>query len=143
MKKIIAMIPARIGSKRIPRKNLRLINGKPLIAYILETLKKVKLFDEIYLNADDAVFEKIRKVALVNIGEKLDLQLMGKINSDLKVSSSVKRRALFSISHPNSQPYMDITAIASKIAARLERNMLVSSNESGLTGLFKRLMGHF
>jgi flagellar biosynthesis protein FlhG len=91
----------------------------------------------------EAVFEKIRKVALANIGDKLDLQLMGKINSDLKVSSSVKRRALFSISYPNSQPHTDITAIASKIASRLERNMLVSSNESGLTGLFKRLMGHF
>ncbi|WP_415398055.1 MinD/ParA family protein [Sulfurimonas sp. CS5] len=90
-----------------------------------------------------AVFEKIRKVALANIGENLDLQLMGKINSDLKVSSSVKRRALFSILYPNSQPHTDITAIASKIATRLERNMLVSSNESGLTGLFKRLMGHF
>ncbi len=90
-----------------------------------------------------AVFEKIRKVALANIGENLDLQLMGKINSDLKVSSSVKRRALFSILYPNSQPHTDITAIASKIATRMERNMLVSSNESGLTGLFKRLMGHF
>ncbi|EDZ61640.1 flagellar biosynthesis protein FlhG [Sulfurimonas gotlandica GD1] len=91
----------------------------------------------------EAVFEKIRKVALANIGEKLDLQLMGKINSDVKVSSSIKRRALFSVSYPNSQPHTDITAIASKIASRLERNMLVSPNESGLTGLFKRLMEHF
>jgi CMP-N-acetylneuraminic acid synthetase len=66
MKKIIAMIPARIGSKRIPRKNLRLIDGKPLVAYILETLKKVKLFDEIYLNADDIIFEKIAKYYDVN-----------------------------------------------------------------------------
>lgn len=59
MKKIIAMIPARIGSKRVPKKNLRLIDGKPLIGYILETLKKVKIFDEIYLNADDLIFQKI------------------------------------------------------------------------------------
>ncbi|WP_373000580.1 P-loop NTPase [Sulfurimonas sp.] len=91
----------------------------------------------------EAVFDKIRKVALANIGDKLDLQLIGKINSDVKVSSSIKRRALFSVSYPNSQPHVDITAIASKIASRLERNMLVSPNESGLTGLFKRLMGHF
>ena len=91
----------------------------------------------------EAVFDKIRKVALANIGDKLDLQLLGKINSDVKVSSSIKRRALFSVSYPNSQPHADITAIASKIASRLERNMLVSPNESGLTGLFKRLMEHF
>ena len=91
----------------------------------------------------EAVFEKIRKVALANIGGNLDLQLIGKINSDIKVSSSIKRRALFSVAYPNSQPYTDITQIANKIAARLERNMLVTPNESGLTGLFKRLMEHF
>lgn len=91
----------------------------------------------------EAVFEKIRKVALANIGGNLDLQLIGKINSDVKVSSSIKRRALFSVAYPNSQPYTDITQIANKIAARLERNVLVTTNESGLTGLFKRLMEHF
>jgi len=90
-----------------------------------------------------AVFEKIRKVALANIGDKLDLQLIGNINSDVKVSSSIKRRELFSAAYPNSQPYNDIMAIASNISSRLERNMLVNPNESGLTGLFKRLMGHF
>jgi len=57
--KIVAMIPARIGSKRIPKKNLRLIDGQPLISYILKTIKKTDLFDEIYLNADDEIFEKI------------------------------------------------------------------------------------
>lgn len=60
-KKIIAMIPARIGSKRVPKKNLRLIDGKPLISYIIESVKKVSIFDEIYLNADDLVFEQIAK----------------------------------------------------------------------------------
>jgi CMP-N,N'-diacetyllegionaminic acid synthase len=58
-KKIIAMIPARIGSKRVPKKNLRLIDGKPLIAYIIETLQKIDIFDEIYLNADDLIFKNI------------------------------------------------------------------------------------
>lgn len=61
MKKIIAMIPARIGSKRIPKKNIRLIDGKPLIGYVIETIKKTAVFDEVYLNADDLIFEKIAK----------------------------------------------------------------------------------
>jgi flagellar biosynthesis protein FlhG len=91
----------------------------------------------------EAVFEKIHKVAMANIGGNLDLQFMGKINNDVKVSSSVKRRDLFSVSYPNSQPYNDITAIANKIISRLERDVLVSKNESGLTGLFRRLMEHF
>ena len=61
MKKIIAMIPARIGSKRVPKKNIRLIDGKPLIGYVIETIKKTTVFDEVYLNADDLIFEKIAK----------------------------------------------------------------------------------
>lgn len=91
----------------------------------------------------EAVFSKIKKVAQANIGPNLELELIGKINSDLKVSSSVKQRALFCASHPSSQPYRDIVAIANKITAKLERNMLVKANESGLSGLFKRLMEHF
>jgi len=90
-----------------------------------------------------AVFDKIQKVAHANIGSKLDLQLIGKIDSDVKVSSSVKQRALFTINHPSSGPTKDIELIAKQIAFKLERNVLVNSNESGLTGLFKRLMEHF
>lgn len=58
-KKIVVMIPARIGSKRVPKKNLRLIDGEPLISYIIKTIKETNLFDEVYLNADDRVFEEI------------------------------------------------------------------------------------
>ena len=90
-----------------------------------------------------AVFGKIKKVALANIGSNLELDLIGKIDSDIKVSSSVKQRALFCVSHPSSQPYKDIVSIANKISSKLERNMLVKANESGLSGLFKRLMEHF
>lgn len=90
-----------------------------------------------------AVYEKIKKVALANIGTKLDLKLIGKINSDVKVSSSVKQRALFSVSYPGSSVHKDIVAIANTIAQRLERNVLVSPSESGLSGLFRRLVKHF
>lgn len=90
-----------------------------------------------------AIFNKIKKVALANIGDDLDLKLIGKINDDTKVSSAVKQRALFSITNPSSQPHRDIVAIANNIAKKLERDVLVTPNESGLTGLFKRLMEHF
>ena len=90
-----------------------------------------------------AVFEKIKKVADLNIGGGLDLQLLGKINTDTKVSSSVKQRSLFCVEYPNAKPTADIEAIALKISRNLERNMLVTSDESGLSGLFKRLLKHF
>ncbi|MCK9473575.1 MAG: P-loop NTPase [Sulfurimonas sp.] len=90
-----------------------------------------------------AVYEKIKKVALANIGEKLNIKLLGKINSDIKVSSSVKQRALFSVLHPGSVVHKDILSIANAISKGLERDVLVMPSESGLSGLFKRLVKHF
>ena len=57
--KIVAMIPARMGSKRVKSKNLRILNGKALIEYILDTVSKVDLFDAVYVNSEDSVFANI------------------------------------------------------------------------------------
>ena len=58
-KKIIAMIPARIGSKRLKKKNLVLINNKPLINYAIDAAKKSRIFSKIVLNSDHKIFKKI------------------------------------------------------------------------------------
>lgn len=49
----IAIIPARGGSKRIPRKNIKPFNGRPVIAYSIEAALKSKLFDEVMVSTDD------------------------------------------------------------------------------------------
>lgn len=59
MTKVLAMIPARIGSERLKKKNLALLNKKPLIYYAINAAKKSKIFKEIYINSDDKVFKKI------------------------------------------------------------------------------------
>lgn len=51
--KAIAIIPARGGSKRIPRKNIREFCGKPLISYSIETALKSKLFSHVIVSTDD------------------------------------------------------------------------------------------
>jgi len=91
----------------------------------------------------NAVYQKIKKVALANIGEQLNLKLIGKINADAKVSTSVKQRALFCATYPSSVVHKDIIAIANSITSTLERDVLVTPSESGLSGLFKRLVKHF
>src|SRR6202008_4622527 len=50
----IAVIPARGGSKRIPRKNVRDFCGKPMIAWPIEELRAARLFDHIVVSTDDA-----------------------------------------------------------------------------------------
>ena len=57
--KIICMIPARMGSKRVPKKNIRLLAGRPLISYALRSAQEAKVFDEIYLNSEDEIFREI------------------------------------------------------------------------------------
>ena len=56
----IAIIPARGGSKRIPRKNVRQFCGLPLIAYSILAAKNSDLFDHIIVSTDD---EQIREIA--------------------------------------------------------------------------------
>ncbi len=89
------------------------------------------------------IFDKIKKVAEDNIGGNLNLEFLGKVNKDVKVSSSVKQRALFAAKYPLSEPARDIDLLVQKVASKLERNVLVNSNESGLSGLYKRLIKHF
>ncbi len=59
-KKILAIIPARGGSKRIPRKNIKDFLGKPIIAYSIEAALNSRLFDEVMVSTDD---EEIARVA--------------------------------------------------------------------------------
>ncbi len=59
-KKIIAIIPARGGSKRVPRKNIKPLAGKPLIFYAINAALKSKYLDRVIVSTDD---RKIAKVA--------------------------------------------------------------------------------
>jgi N-acylneuraminate cytidylyltransferase len=49
----IAIIPARGGSKRIPRKNIRLFCGKPMIARSIEAALESGVFDSVVVSTDD------------------------------------------------------------------------------------------
>lgn len=60
MANAIAIIPARGGSKRIPRKNIKDFYGRPLIAYSIQTALASKLFDKVIVTTDD---EEIAKIA--------------------------------------------------------------------------------
>lgn len=58
---IVAIILARGGSKGIPRKNIRLLSGKPLIAYTIEAAKRCSLIDRVIVSTDDDEIVKIAK----------------------------------------------------------------------------------
>lgn len=60
-KRVLAIIPARGGSKGVPRKNVRILAGKNLIAWTIEEAKKSKYIDRIILSSEDEEIIKIAK----------------------------------------------------------------------------------
>lgn len=73
----LAIIPARGGSKRIPRKNIKLFAGKPIIAYSIEAAIRSNLFEEVMVSTDD---EEIAEIAL-HYGAKVPF-MRSKKNAD-------------------------------------------------------------
>ena len=65
--KNIAIIPARSGSKGLKDKNIKELNGKPLLAYSIEAAKKSKLFDEIMVSTDSEKYAEIAKQYNANV----------------------------------------------------------------------------
>ena len=58
---VIAMIPARMGSVRLPRKNLRHLNGVPLITRAIRKCRQASVFDSIWVNSEHLQFSDIAK----------------------------------------------------------------------------------
>lgn len=54
---IIAIIPAKGGSKRLPNKNMSMLNGQPMINYSIEYVKKSKLIHKAYISTDDDLID--------------------------------------------------------------------------------------
>lgn len=79
---MLCAIPARGGSKRLPRKNLRALGGKPLIAHTIEVARKTGLFDHVYVCTDD---REIAEVA-VSYGATVPILMPGELCGDLAAS---------------------------------------------------------
>jgi len=113
--KIIAMVPARLGSKRVKKKNLRLIDGIPLIQYIINAAKESTLIDEIYINSESTQFKNIAK----NSGIKF-YQRPKNLSSDNATNDDFVNKAYsnFLLVNPTSER-----------SVRLRPNLAFSDNE--------------
>ncbi|TPE43245.1 pseudaminic acid cytidylyltransferase [Pontibacter mangrovi] len=86
----LAIIPARGGSKRIPRKNIKDFLGKPIITYSIEAAVKSGLFEEVMVSTDD---EEIAKVAL-ECGAKVPFRRSVEASDDLATTAQVLEEVL-------------------------------------------------
>lgn len=60
---LLAVIPARGGSKRVPGKNVRLLGGRPVLAYTIEAARESGLFDRIVVSTDSDVIAEVAREA--------------------------------------------------------------------------------
>jgi CMP-N,N'-diacetyllegionaminic acid synthase len=60
-KKVVGIIPARLGSLRVKAKALRLINGKPMIAYAIRSLLSANTVDQCYVNSESEIIGKVAR----------------------------------------------------------------------------------
>ncbi|MBC5858371.1 pseudaminic acid cytidylyltransferase [Campylobacter jejuni] len=95
--KNLCIIPARGGSKRIPKKNIIDFLGKPLIAYSIENALNSGIFDEVVLSSDD---EAIIKTAL-KYGAKAPFVRDEKLSDDYASSTSVVQNAIEILQNQN------------------------------------------
>lgn len=73
--KILAIIPARGGSKGVPRKNIRDLAGKPLIAWTIEEAKKSRYIDKLILSSEDDEIIEVAKQYGCEVPFKRPLEL--------------------------------------------------------------------
>ena len=81
----ICVIPARGGSKRIPRKNIKEFLGKPIIAYSIQAALDSGLFDEVMVSTDDLEIAEIAK----NFGAKVPFMRSVKNSDDFATTFDV------------------------------------------------------
>jgi CMP-N-acetylneuraminic acid synthetase len=65
--RVVAIVPAKARSQRVPGKNLRVVAGKPLLSHILEALKQCKRVDDVYLDSESAAIQELGRQHNVKI----------------------------------------------------------------------------
>lgn len=86
----LAIIPARGGSKRIPRKNIKDFLGRPVIAYSIDAAKKSNLFDEVMVSTDD---EEIASIS-IKYGAKVPFMRSSENATDFSTTVEVLEEVL-------------------------------------------------
>ena len=88
--KRLAIIPARLGSTRIKKKNIKLFNGKPMISYPISELKESKIFKKIFVSTEDNLVKKISQ----KYGASVDFLRPKNLSKDIVPLSLVLKNVL-------------------------------------------------
>ena len=96
----IAVIPARGGSKRIPKKNIKVFSGKPMIAWSIEAALASELFDDVIVSTDNIEIAEVAR----SYGAKVPFTRPDELSDDFAVTADVMLHALEWIISQNYDP---------------------------------------
>ena len=86
----LAVIPARGGSKRIPRKNIKAFHGKPMIAWSIQAALQSGCFDEVWVSTDDAEIAQIAQ----EYGAQVPFLRPSELSNDFATTADVMQHAV-------------------------------------------------
>lgn len=134
--KVLGLILARGGSKGLPRKNLKLLRGKPLVAWSIETARDSKYLDDLVISTDD---QEIADLA-VNYNCEVPFLRPACLSTDTSPSIDSIQHALNFLG--NQGRYFDIVALLEPTSPLRESididnaiNQLVNSNAYSIVGI--------
>jgi N-acylneuraminate cytidylyltransferase len=103
---VVGVIFARGGSKGVPHKNIRLLNGKPLIAYAIEAALASQLIDKVIISTDDPEIAAISK----DFGAEVPFMRPAELAKDDSPEWMAWRHAIQMLLKSNQLPKMDVMA---------------------------------
>ena len=130
----IAIIPARGGSKRIPKKNIKDFLGKPIIAYSIEAAISTNLFDKVIVSTDS---DEIAEVA-INYGAEAPFLRPKELADDFTGNHKVMRHAINWLE--NTTGKINYTCCIYPAAPLIEKNDLLKGFELIKTGKWDSVM---
>lgn len=130
----LAVIPARGGSKRIPRKNIKLFCGKPMIAWSIEAALQSGSFDRVVVSTDDAEIAEVARAW----GAQVPFMRPAELSDDYTGTTAVIAHAVDWFDRQGVTPAQVccIYATAPFIASEDIRNGLAILNETGCDYVF-------
>jgi len=143
-KKIIAMIPVRLGSKRIPNKNLRLLGNIPLVSHIVKSAKSSQIFDEIYINSESDVFKKIAEECGVKFYKRpKHLSTDEATNDEFTMDFMDNVGGDYLVQLLATSPFITDTQIKDFVTESLKFDTLISTSKVKIESIYKSIPINF
>ncbi len=144
-KNIIAIIPARYGSKRLKNKNLKMIWGKPMIHWCIKAAKKSNYIDKIYVSSENnKILKYSKKIGANSIKrpEKLSKDNIFKIDVIRHAVKNLKKKPSLVISLQPNSPDILSSDLDRGIEKLIKHNLneVISSDVNGIQNAAFRIM---